>query len=174
MEVRPIIVTAALPADLFVMANRLRQAHFPPERNYLDAHLTLFHAIAPSCEGELRGVLADLAREYAPLPARLTGVISLGKGTALGIDSPDLVAVRDRIADHFAGSLTAQDNHRPRLHITVQNKVSPAEAKALQAELAETIVPRSFAIPALEMHFYDGGPWEFAARASFRASVKHR
>jgi len=173
-ETRPIIVTAALPGDLSGMANRLRRAHFPPERNHLAAHLTLFHAIPPSCEGELRGILADLAREHGPLPARLTGLMSLGRGTALAIESQELLDLRGRIADHFAGSLTAQDNHRPRLHITIQNKVTAGKAKELQADLGGVITPRGFTIPGLEMHFYDGGPWEFATRASFRKSGKRR
>nr|WP_066557608.1 2'-5' RNA ligase family protein [Croceicoccus bisphenolivorans] len=171
---RPIIVTAALPPALFAMANRLRQAHFPPERNHLAAHVTLFHAIAPSCEAELRRLLADIARDCPPPEAILTGVTSLGRGTALAIDSGALLAIRDRIADRFAGTLTAQDMHRPRLHVTIQNKVAPPEARRLQAQLADTIAPQIFAFPALEMHFYDGGPWEFAGRWPFRASGSHR
>lgn len=171
---RPIIVTAALPDALFAMANRLRQAHFPPERNLLAAHLTLFHAIPPSCERELRFLLADLARDNPPPPARLTGIVSLGRGTALGIESAALLALRDTIAERFAGSLTAQDRHRPRLHVTIQNKVSPAEAKELQAELTGRITPATFAIPALEMHWYDGGPWKQAGRWAFRGAGSRR
>lgn len=171
---RPIIVTAALPDALFAMANRLRQGHFPPERNHLKAHLTLFHAIPPSCESELRFLLADLARDHPPPPARLTGIVALGRGTALGIESAGLIGLRDAIAERFAGSLSAQDRHRPRLHVTIQNKVSPAAAKKLQAELAGQIAPATFAIPALEMHWYDGGPWEQAGRWAFRGTASRR
>lgn len=165
---RPIIVTASLPGDILAFADRLRGAHFPPERNLLAAHLTLFHAIPPSCERELRTLLADLSAETAPLSARLTGVISLGQGTALAIDSPDLLALRERIAEHFTGSLSAQDTHRPRLHVTIQNKVTADAARALQRDLAAQIAPRGFAIAGLEMHFYDGGPWLEAGRWRFR------
>ncbi|WP_144095203.1 2'-5' RNA ligase family protein [Croceicoccus sediminis] len=168
MNTRPIIITATLPPDLFAFADRLRQAHFPPERNFLSAHLTLFHAIPPSCEGEVRRVIADLTGEFAPPPARLLGIRSLGRGTALDIESRDLLNLRDMIANRFAGSLTAQDDHRPKLHVTVQNKVSPQEAKALQAQLAPQVRARDFAFPGLEMHFYDGGPWEEAGRWKFR------
>lgn len=168
---RPLIITAALPPDLFTLADRLRRAHFPPERNHLSAHVTLFHAIPPSAEGEARRTLADLAAMHSPPPARLTGVISLGRGTALGIESRALLALRDDIADRFAGLLTAQDSHRPRLHVTVQNKVTAEMARALQADLSKTITPRDFAFPALELHFYDGGPWEFAGRFAFRGQA---
>ena len=165
---RPLIITAALPSDLRALADGLRRAHFPPERNHLSAHLTLFHALPPSCEGEVRRCLATIAASHPAPAARLAGLMSLGRGTALAIDSPVLLAVRSAIADRFAGALTAQDSHRPRLHITIQNKVDPREARALQTELARTIAPRDFRFPALELHFYDGGPWEFAARYAFR------
>src|SRR3546814_3178318 len=68
----------------------------------------------------------------------LREVYSLGQGVAFRIDSPELLAIRARIADHFAGMLTAQDQGTPRLHITVQNKVAAAEARALLAELARS------------------------------------
>lgn len=166
----PIVVTAALPGEIFAFADGLRRDHFPPERNVLPAHLTLFHAIAPSCEGELRGLLADLAGEYGPLHARLAAVIGLGRGTALAVEAPMLLEVRARIAERFAGTLTAQDDHRPRLHVTVQNKVAPDKARQLQGELRETFVSRDFAIPAIEAHYYRGGPWEAAGRWPFRGA----
>ena len=164
----PIIVTAALPPEIFSYANGLRNEHFPPERNYLSAHLTLFHALPPSVEPELRGLMADLAREFPPPPARMNRIVSLGRGTALGIESDALMALRDRIAERFAGCLTPQDNHRPRLHVTVQNKVSPEEARTLQAQLSSGFTPREFTIPALEAHYYRGGPWEEAGRWPLR------
>ena len=49
----PYIVTAELPGNVFALADGLRRAHFPPERNKLAAHVTLFHALAPSLREEL-------------------------------------------------------------------------------------------------------------------------
>lgn len=164
----PLIVTAALPPEIFSYANGLRTAHFPSERNHLSAHLTLFHALPPSVEPELRGLLADLAGDWPPLPASLDRVLSLGRGTALHVESPQLLALRDRIAERFAGCLTPQDNHRPRLHITIQNKVTSEEARNLQGSLSAVFIPRAFAIPAIEAHYYRGGPWQAAGRWSLR------
>jgi len=164
----PFIVTAELPPDLFSWADGLRRAHFPPERNHLAAHVTLFHAFAPSLREELRPLLAELAAGHAPPAARLTGLMNLGKGTALALESPGMLALRARIADHFHGALTAQDKHPPRLHITVQNKVTPEAARALQAELAPALRPRDFAFTGLGLHIYRGGPWEAAGRWPFR------
>lgn len=156
----PLIVTAELPQDLFSWANQLRCDHFPPERNFLQAHVTLFHALPPSAEGEVRQCLAQLAADNPPPPARLEGVMKLGKGTALKLSSPVLLDMHDWLAERFFGLLTPQDEHRPRLHVTVQNKVSIEKAKALQAELTPHVAPRDFAFRGLELHAYRGGPWE--------------
>ena len=148
-------------------ADQLRHDHFPPERNFLKAHVTLFHAIPAPYEDELKDVLAAEARAK-PVPARLEGVMSLGGGTALKLSSPAMLELRERIADRFHGLLTVQDQQAPRLHVTVQNKVSSTKAKALQAHLAAAIEPRDFAFAGLALHRYRGGPWELVKRWSFR------
>lgn len=167
----PLILTAELPCDLHRWANDLRRAHFPPERNYLEAHVTLVHALPPQIEDELRALLARVAGETPPPPARLDGVMNLGRGTALRLASPALLDLRDLIAERFHGMLSAQDGHSPRLHVTIQNKVTPQEAKALQAELTGTVVARLFAFTGLELHRYRGGPWERVRRFAFRGKT---
>ena len=168
MSDAPLILTAQLPPDLHSWATGLRDEHFPPERNYLEAHVTLFHAIPAQCEPEARSFLARLVGEVAPVPARLEGLMSLGGGTALKLSSPDMLSLRDHIADHFHGMLTAQDQHRPRLHVTIQNRVTSKEAKALQAQMAGTVNPRDFAFPGLSLYHYRGGPWELVRGFTFR------
>lgn len=164
----PFIVTAELPADVFRWADGLRRRHFPPERNFLSAHVTLFHAFAPSLREELRPVLQRMASEHAPPRARITGLMNLGRGTAIALESPGMLALRETIADHFHGALTAQDRHPPRLHITIQNKVTPEAARLLQQELAPRLVPRELAFTGLGLHIYRGGPWEAAGLWPFR------
>jgi hypothetical protein len=167
-QAHPLIVTAELPPDLYSWATQLRTDHFPPERNFLKAHVTLFHALPPFVEGELRDVLARLAKR-APVPARLEGVTSLGRGTALALSSPQMLDLRADIAEHFHGMLTVQDQGRPRLHITVQNKVTLAESIALQQDLAPRVTPREFAFRGLELHAYLGGPWQALGCWRFRS-----
>ncbi len=163
----PLIVTAELPQDLYSWATQLRVAHYPPERNFLKAHVTLFHALPPSAEGELRALLARLASR-PPVPARLEGVMSLGRGTALRIASPATLDLRDAIAERFHGMVAPQDMHRPLLHVTVQNKVSPAVAKALLVELQGRVTVQDFTFRGLELHAYRNGPWELLGRSRFR------
>lgn len=167
-QAAPLILTAELPADLHRWATQLRQQHFPPERNFLEAHVTLFHALPPRVEEELRSLLARLAGEFGPIAARLEGVMSLGGGTALRLASPAMLRLREEIAEHFRGMLTAQDSAPPRLHVTIQNKVSPATARALQTELAATVPARDFAFPGMALFHYRGGPWEAVRRFAFR------
>lgn len=167
---QPFIVTAELPGDVLAWADGLRRAHFPPERNHLQAHVTLFHAFAPSLREELRGLLAWLAGEHAPPKACIDGLLDLGRGTALALRSPQMLALRETIAAHFHGSLTAQDSHVPRLHITIQNKVAPADARALQRSLSPQLQPREFAFTGLGLHRYLGPHWQAQGLWSFRGN----
>ena len=163
-----LVVTAELPAGLQAWAERLRQAHYPTDRNQVAAHVTLFHALPPSCEAELGDALAAAARDHRPLAARMAGVMPLGTGTALAIASPKMLALRAKLAERLFGLLTPQDRPEPRLHVTIQNKVSEKAAKALQAEFAGTFEPREFRFAGVALHRYRGGPWEFVKRWSFR------
>jgi hypothetical protein len=172
---QPFILTAALPPEIQGWAEGLRRAHFPPERNHLHAHVTMFHAFAPSLLDELRDFLPRLAAEFAPPRAGISGLMDLGTGTAIALASPQLLELRALIAEHFHGSLTDQDLHEPRPHITIQNKVSRREAKALQEALALEVEIKAdsgpFAFPALELHRYLGGPWELVKRTAFRGQA---
>ena len=161
MDTAPIIITASMGSADQSWANRMRQAHFPPERNFLSAHITLFHHLPPMHWPEIKTRLAALARENAAPAARLSDVMFLGRGVAYRIDCPELLMMREELASDLQGLLTPQDQAKPRLHITVQNKVEPAVAKALFAELLSNFEPRPIEINGLAAHYYRGGPWEF-------------
>ncbi len=163
----PLLITAQLPRDVFAWAEGLRRAHFPPERNKVRAHVTLFNSLPWRVEDEVRRMLARHAAA-APPKAEITGLMPLGEGTAFAISSPALSAIHAEMVEGLHGLLTAQDGGRRKLHVTVQNKVSGTEAKTLQAELARDFRPRQFAFAALELHRYLGGHWEDAGTWPFR------
>jgi hypothetical protein len=165
--VAPIIVTALFGAADQAFLDAQRRAYFPPERNQLAAHLTLFHHLPPSGAAELRQRLVAETRGVRPPRARLAGVISLGRGVAYRIESPELEAIRVRLADGFRGLLTPQDQAGWRAHVTVQNKVEPAEARALLGQLQAAFVARPLAIVGLGAYWYRGGPWEPLSRHMF-------
>ncbi|AUW58476.1 hypothetical protein C1T17_10530 [Sphingobium sp. SCG-1] len=143
----------------FAWADDLRRAHFPAERNQLVAHITLFHHLPPSAEGEILTRLKQICSGRRPA-AILAGVMNLGGGVAYRIDSPELMAMRQALAEAFHGMLTPQDSAKPRLHVTVQNKVTAQEARALYLQLEANFRPRTFEISGLAAYRYRGGPWE--------------
>jgi 2'-5' RNA ligase superfamily len=167
----PIIVTALMGAADFGWADGLRRAHFPPKRNHIPAHISLFHHLPPARLGELTRMMRDLAAGPPP-PARLSEVMMLGRGVAFRVESPDLLAMREQIAEAFQYDLIPQDQGTPRLHITVQNKVEPAVAKALHGTLSADFRPRPLTIAGLAAWHYLGGPWQLAAQIRFRG--RHR
>lgn len=163
----PIIVAATFgPAD-FGWLDGLRRTHFPPERNWIAAHLTLFHHLPPGLAGELDARLRAATQRIPPPDATIDGVMNLGRGVALRVRSPALAAIRADLAEAFAGCLIPQDQAGWRPHVTIQNKVAPAEAKALHAALTAGFIPRPLAIAGLASHYYRGGPWEPIARYRF-------
>ena len=154
-----LILTAELAPEDFSWLDALRRHHFPPERNQLPAHLTMFHALPPSAEGEVRQALKSLSREQAPR-AFVSSVMNLGGGVAFRIASEELDRMRGYIADHFHGLLTAQDAAGWSAHVTIQNKVAPRVARALIDALGATYDRRPLRISGLGLHRYLGGPWE--------------
>src|SRR3990170_5716305 len=161
-----LIVTADLaPAD-FAWLDALRRRHYPPERNQVPAHLTMFHALPPSSEAEIRRELGRHAATHVPR-ATIAGLMNLGTGVAFRIVSDDLDAIRADLSDHCHGLLGAQDSAGWRPHVTIQNKVKPSAARKLLAGLEADFRPRPLAISALQLHRYAGGPWEPIARHPF-------
>jgi 2'-5' RNA ligase superfamily len=163
----PLIVTAELGPQDFAWLNDLRRRHYPVERNQLDAHLTMFHAVPPSAEGELRRILASAAQLPEP-QARMSSVMNLGGGVALRVASDELAAIREGIAERLHGLLTAQDAAGWSAHVTIQNKVSPRDARALMQAIGEQFAQRPIRISGLGLHRYLGGPWETLQLYAFR------
>ena len=164
----PIIITAEMGKADLAWANGLRRAHFPAERNFVDAHITLFLHLPPGHLPEIKSRLAALVADYPAPVAHLSDVMLLGNAVAFRVDSPELLAMRAELAHAFRGLLVPQDQAPPKLHITVQNKVDAPVAKALQAHLSETFRQRPLAISGFAAHYYRGGPWEHIGRWSFR------
>ena len=167
-ELAPIIVTAQMGNEDQAWADGLRRAHFPPERNFLDAHITLFHHLPPGHLAEIKARLSALAKDSPPPRARVSEVMMLGRGVAYRVESAELLAMRDELADAFTGLLIPQDQATPRLHITIQNKVEPKVAKVLHAALSGIFRPHPLTISGLSAHYYRGGPWELIGSWSFR------
>ena len=162
-----LIVTAEIAQRDFSWLEGLRRAHYPAERNRVPAHLTVFHALPPSAEAELRGRIGHLVRRPPPR-AMIGGLMDLGGGVAFRIVSPDLDQIREELADGLHGLFSAQDSAGWRPHITIQNKVAPKVARALKQSLERGFQPRPLSISGIQLHRYLDGPWEKLAAFSFR------
>jgi 2'-5' RNA ligase len=154
----PLNVTLLLDDAAQQRFDRLRAAHFPPERNLLAAHVTLFHALPGERLAAVREELTAAAGR-PPFDVAVTGVRFLGRGVALDLAAPELTALRSSLAAVFAAELTPQDRQWSRPHVTVQNKVDPALARALHADLAAAFRPESVTARGLGLWRYLGGPW---------------
>jgi 2'-5' RNA ligase len=154
----PLVVTAVLDALSQQRFDDLRRRHFPPERNQLAAHITLFHALPGEHEAAVGADLADVVG--TAYDVEVCGVRFLGRGVAYDLRSPELHVARQELARRWAPWLTPQDRQRFRAHVTVQNKVAPDVARRLHGQLAAAFAPYVVRVEGLALWRYLGGPWE--------------
>jgi 2'-5' RNA ligase len=158
MSDTPLILTLALDTEAEVFFDRLRQQHFPPERNFLKAHLTLFHHLPPQ---EPRVVAAiEAASRQPPFPLAVTGVVLIGRGVAFRLESAVLLQLHRGLQQQWLPWLLPQDKQKLWPHVTVQNKVAPQAARALHQQLQSTFTPFEVQATGLRLWRYLGGPWE--------------
>ena len=165
-EVPPLVLTLQLDQAAQERFDALRRAHFPPERNHLQAHVTLFHALPGAYEAEVR---ADVERsaERPVYDVDVVRVRSLGRGVAYDLRSTELAAQRGALARRWQPWLTPQDARPHAAHVTVQNRVTPERARALLRELEASFVPEAVRATGLALWRYLGGPWEPLATYRF-------
>lgn len=163
----PLLITAELPPDVFAWADALRRRHYPPERNRLGAHVTLFHGLPPSAEPTVRRLLGEFARREPP-GACVAGLMDLGRGTAIALDSAGIVSLHDELGERLEGLVQQKDRRPLRPHITVQNKVASVMARALQEDLDGHLPALRFRFRGLALSHWRGDLWRMAQLYPFR------
>lgn len=167
MTAAPLVLTLAMGAAAQARFDALRAQHFPPGRNQVPAHVTLFHALPGA---ELAAVAAELGRRCAgtvPFTVRVAGLRSLGRGVAYTLESAELGLLRGALARAWAPWLGAQDRQGYRAHLTIQNKAEPKSARTLLAAMQAGFSPFDIEATGLLLWHYRGGPWESAGRFAF-------
>ncbi|MAU97542.1 MAG: phosphoesterase HXTX [Fulvimarina sp.] len=167
MEDAPLILTLGFDAASFTHLDAMRRRHFPAERNFIPAHLTLFHHLPGEREQDIAATLRSVARDVAPIPLAVTGLRFLGRGTACEIHAPRLAELRRDLAARWRDHLTPQDAQGFRAHVTIQNKVPAAEARATFETLRAEFSPFAATGTGLLLWRYRGGPWEEAGTFPF-------
>lgn len=164
---KPLILTLRMDDLSQQTFDRLRGEHFPRARNFIPAHLTLFHKLPGDREREISETLEDLSRQQEPFSLTATGLTFMGRGVGYRLESPALRSVRGRLAEAWRPWIGAQDRQGFRPHVTVQNKVAPDEARALHGRLQETFAPFEVGAEGLLVWRYLGGPWELVGSYGF-------
>ncbi len=144
-----------------------RTRYFPPERNLIPAHLTLFHTLPES--DATASLLSDAARDQQTFSMRVTELRSIGRGVAYFLDAPEANALHRRLSAAFAEELSLQDRHGFRPHVVVQNKVTPEKARITLAELQARFAPWTAHAVGLDLWRYLGGPWQHLRRFDFKS-----
>ena len=156
---RPLVLTLLLEPAAQARFDDLRRAHFPPERNHLQAHVTLFHALPGHEVDRVRADVREVAERQA-YDVDVVRVRSLGRGVAYDLRSAELDAQRAELARRWQDVLTPQDARPSAPHVTVQNKVDPDAARALLRRLQAAFAPHAVGATGLGLWRYLGGPWE--------------
>ena len=165
---QPCILTLKLDEHAFSLLNGLRRTCFPPERNFIPAHITLFHSLPGEEEQSLVETLHSLCTRTEVVGLSFPGARFLGRGVAIEVRGPGLVDVRERLASLWPHWLSAQDRQGFRPHVTIQNKVPAATARSLFESLQKTWQPFDGRGVGLLLWRYQGGPWEPAGEFPFQ------
>lgn len=154
----PLILTLELAQPAQGLFQSLRERHFPPERNLIPAHVSMFHALP----GVARERIAKRLRALEALspPVWVEAPFPLGRGVGFRLRSPGLLALRAGLAGEWEDWLTPQDRQGYRPHVTIQNKVTPEVARRTLERLQRGFVPFGTRGASLRLWRYLGGPWE--------------
>ncbi|MDX2216808.1 MAG: 2'-5' RNA ligase family protein [Oculatellaceae cyanobacterium bins.114] len=155
----PLILTLKLDQTTFERFNEWRQQYFPPAKNFLPAHVTLFHKLPSEQETAIHQTLQHFCEGTSILSLHFPTLRSLGQGVAIEIQSSELIELRKQLARGWSDWLSTQDRQGYRPHITIQNKVSVGEAQQVYQQLMSQWNPSDGYGEGLLLWRYEGGPW---------------
>ena len=164
----PLVLTLELDGNAFACLDALRRRFFPPERNLVPAHVTLFHQLPGDRARDIKALLKVMADKRRPIEVAVAEVKGLDRGVAVFLRSAGLSALRDELAAEWGPWLSEQDRAGFRPHVTVQNKVDAAEARRTQALVAAELRLRAVTGIGLHLWRYRAGPWEHVQLFRFR------
>jgi len=164
----PLILTLRLDEVSQQFFDERRALYFPEERNFLKAHLTLFHKLPDTTK--ISDLLSKLS--IASFELEVSGLINLGAGVAYQLKSSPLNEMRQHLRNEMLDVLSPQDKQGFRPHITIQNKTTPAAAKGLLEELTTDFQPFTVQGIGLDLWIYLNGPWAHKAYFPFASCIK--
>jgi hypothetical protein len=163
----PLILTLQFDERSFAFFDEQRRRCFPPERNFIPAHLTLFHNLPGEHLSTIEHDIETCTSSERPFQLDVTGLRSLGRGVAYTLAPRKLTVLRRHLALRWNDWLKPQDRQNHQAHVTVQNKVDPTQARALLEELTGSFQPFQVTAIGLDLWWYRGGPWDRVRRFQF-------
>ncbi len=168
LDPRPVILTALLETRVQAQMEALRRAHYPAAFNRVPAHITLFHQLPGRELDSVRRRLKTLCGQVPPPEINFTGVGLRDAGVAYKLRSPALADVRAELAAGWDTLLIPQDRAGFQPHLTIQNKVTVAEAKTSWRALSAAFDPFASTAQAIGLWRYCDGVWQPLGQVAFR------
>lgn len=162
----PVILTLKINAEAAAYFTDLRKQNFPSERNYLDAHLTLFHHL-PGDQQSVFDMIKTVCSHQKPMLLQVTQVVSIGAGVAFKLECDDLKKLHKNMQQQFQQWLKPQDKQALWPHITIQNKVDRQVAVELKEKLSLDFKPFEIEGLGLSVWEYLNGPWNLLETIDF-------
>jgi len=155
---KPLILTLQLEEKASQFFNDQRKKYFPAHINYLEAHLTLFHALPPE-EKIIVDIIQALSKRKI-MDMEVTGLHNIGNGVVYTVASAALQSIHASMQQSFQPFLNGKDKQKLWPHITVQNKVTAFKSAELFKKLSQDFIPFSIRATGFSIFVYEGGPWQ--------------
>lgn len=170
----PFLVTLGMDPASFGRLDTLRNRYYPPHRNIVPAHVSLFHKLPADEQAAIGGTLAHAAAKLPPIPLHFGRLEKLGGGLAVAVSAPGLARLHAWFNRRFAVWLTPQDRQPFWPHVTLMNKAPRANVARAFAELSASWEPWNGVGESLLLWRYRDGPWELASEYRFRGESGKR
>jgi 2'-5' RNA ligase len=170
-DLRPavsLVLTLEMDGESFAAFDGLRRRYYPPGRNIVPAHVTLFHRLPGDRSREIKAYLKQVAASQRPIEISAIEPKITERGVAIFLQSSQLHALRDDLAREWWPWLADQDQTGFRPHVTIQANVSESEAGRTLREIRSTF--RAPKIRGIGLHLwrYRDGPWQSDQLFRFR------
>lgn len=161
---QPFVLTLRLDAAAEKILTGLRTKYFPSHRNYLAAHVTLFHALPAVSQPEYARILRDMTQSTSGFRIGLKNPFMLGKkGVGINVASFKLREFHRELQTRFRDAkveMTEQDERPLRAHVTIQNKVRQEEAEETLKKVKNEFEERAGQASGLTVWRYEvNGEW---------------
>ncbi len=164
----PYILCLKMDAVSLQRLSAWRKQYFPPERNFLEAHLTLYHRLPFTATQLILSTLKTFAQNQLVFPLSFEELTHQGGFLGIKAAPSEVLQVKGALDRAFDLWLAPQDRQKIMPHVTVMNNAPPeATGEALRL-LKQEFAPWQGRAEGLQLFRYRQGPWEWVADFLFQ------